>query len=212
MQSIRFVPLFSISFGLLACGSAAEELVPTIQDDGPELCFDAVRNALPPETRIVTIVAKYDPSADVVEGWSQNPGGLIACEVAYENAHDRQSVLALKMDPKTTEFDDPVNVTFSMSEEHSKAGVEPFFISLSSVNTSVLQSIMKEQEAELAARYTAYSWTTIQLKEPGPFNDTHVLRLDLTARSRSNGLIDNERMEISIDGRTVVTDLFASSD
>jgi len=68
---------------------------------------------------------------------------------------------------------------------------------------------MDAQKAKLGGVYSRYAWSGVRLSAPGAFSNTHMLRLDLTGRLKSNDIKEDGYASVTTNGKTVTVNYLA---
>lgn len=219
----------ALSLGLSACGKSDEAkdaaakgatvgapsapeksepavAVPTLAD-GPDVCFRAIAKHLGKDVKVSEITSFFSVGKDI-DGSSRQPQGeLTTCTVQYQNPADPRKLLSATLDIAKGTFGEPSPVEISvMGGNAAEFKLEDYLIPLSQVDAAALTSIMEAQKARLSGVYGKYAWSGVRLSSPGPFADTHTLRLDVTGRLASNDIKEDGYASLSTDGKKITTD------
>lgn len=162
-------------------------------DDGHDVCFRAVADALDPATPVSTIQSHFGKD-----------GALQVCTVEYQNPADARKLVGQRLDPGTGKFGDPYGIELSVSGDVASFRLEDYLVPLSQVDAAALSDAIDALKPSLDEVYSSYRWSGVRLESPGPFSEVHTLRLDLEGRLAANDLANNGYASVSLDGQQVV--------
>ena len=180
--------------------------VPTLAD-GTDVCFRAIAKHLGKDTKVSEITSFFSVGEKIDSSDRAPAGEMTICKVQYQNPDDPRKLLDTSLDLRSGTFGDPRPVEISvMGGNAAEFRLEDHLIPLSQINAAALKGVMDAQKDRLSGVYSDYGWSGVRLSSPGPFNDKHTLRLDLTGRLAANDIKESGYAMVSTDGKTIVTD------
>lgn len=219
----------TLSLGLSACGGSEDSsdtatsasrndatpapgdanaavAAPTLAE-GPDVCFRAITEHLGADTKVSEIDSFFSVGSEIDSSHSKPEGELTTCTVEYQNPDDPRKLVGIRLDIGTGEFGPPQPIEISVTGGNAaEFNLEDYLIPLSEINAAALTSVMEAQKARLDGVYSNYAWSGIRLSPPGPFSDTHTLRLDVTGRLAANDIKENGYASVSTDGKKITSD------
>lgn len=188
-----------------AGGDAPAVPVTTLAQGGIDACFNSIRKLLGPDTKVYSISSRFSPGKLDKMGLARKPEGeMTNCSVQYQNPQDPRKLVQNSIDYRTGTFGEPKPVELNVMGGNTSAfKLDDYLIPLSQVNTSGVKAIMDAHKAELDKGYSRYTWTDLNLEEPGMGRRAHELRLAVAGRLASNDLLDTGYMELSPDGKVL---------
>lgn len=179
---------------------------PTLAD-GPDVCFRAIAKHLGAETKVSEITSFFSEGKEI-DGTDTKPEGeMTTCTVTYQSPEDPRKLMSTRLDIASGKFDPPSPVEIMVNGGNAADfRLDDYLIPLSKVDAAASTAIMEAQKARLGGVYSRYAWSGVRLSPPGPFSDTHTLRLDITGRLASNDIKENGYASLSTDGKRITTD------
>ena len=178
---------------------------PTLAE-GPDVCFRAIAKHLGADTKVSEITSFFSVGSAIDSSDSKPEGEMTTCTVEYQNPDDPRKLLNTRLNISTGQFDAPRPVEITVSGGNAaEFNLEDYLIPLSKIDAAALTSVMDAQKAKLGEVYSRYAWSGVRLSAPGPFSNTHTLRLDVTGRLASNDIKEDGYASITTDGKTITT-------
>lgn len=186
--------------------AAASAKVPTLAD-GPDVCFRAIAKHLGADAKVSEITSFFSVGSDIDASATKPAGEMTTCTVEYQNPDDPRKLLSTRYDEKTGIFSAPSQVEISvMGGNAAEFKLDDYLIPLSQISAAQLTSVMDAQKARLAGVYGKYAWSGVRLSSPGPFDNKHTLRLDVTGRLASNDIKQDGYASVTTDGTKITAD------
>lgn len=175
--------------------------------DGPDVCFRAISKHLGAEAKVSEITSFFSVGKEIDAGDTQPAGDMTTCTVDYQDPKDPRKLLRSQLDLESGEFSAPSPVEITVAGGNAADfKLEDYVIPLSKVDAAALTSVMEAQKDKLSGVYGRYAWSGVRLSAPGPFSNTHTLRLDLDGRLASNDIKKGGYASVSIDGKKITKD------
>ncbi len=172
--------------------------------DGPDVCFRAISKHLGADAKVSEITSFFSAGKEIDAGDSQPAGEMTTCTVDYQDPKDSRKLLRSQLDLESGEFSAPSHVEITVAGGNAaEFKLEDYVIPLSKVDAAALTSVMEAQKGKLSGVYSRYAWSGVRLSAPGPFSNTHTLRLDLAGRLASNDIREGGYASVSIDGKKI---------
>lgn len=192
--------------GSSAARQDGEVAAPTLAE-GPDVCFRAIAKHLGADTKVSEIDSFFSVGNAIDSSDTKPEGEMTTCAVKYQSPDDPRKLVSTRLDIRSGEFGPPSPIEISVTGGNAaEFNLEDYLIPLSKVDAAALTSIMEAQKTKLSGVYSRYAWSGIRLSPPGPFSDTHTLRLDVTGRLASNDIKENGYASVSTDGKKITTD------
>ena len=230
LQPAALCMAVTLSLGLAACGSgdkapdaaatkageapaattdaakSGANSIPTLAQ-GPDVCFRAIAKHLGADVKVSEITSFFSVGSDIDGSATEPAGQMTNCTVQYQNPDDPRKLLSIRYDDKTGSFGapDPVEISV-MGGNAAEFKLEDYLIPLSQINAAQLTSVMDAQKARLSGVYSKYAWSGVRLSSPGPFDNKHTLRLDITGRLASNDIKETGYASVTTDGTKISAD------
>lgn len=187
-------------------GTAAATKVPTLAE-GPDVCFRAIAKHLGADAKVSEITSFFSVGNEIDGSDTKPAGEMTTCTVQYQNPDDPRKLLSIRYDDATGTFGTPSPVEISvMGGNAAEFKLEDYLIPLSQINAAQLTSVMDAQKARLSGIYSKYAWSGVRLSSPGPFDNKHTLRLDITGRLASNDIKETGYASVTTDGTKISAD------
>lgn len=175
--------------------------------DGPDVCFRAISKHLGTDAKVSEITSFFSVGKEIDAGHTQPAGEMTTCTVDYQDPKDSRKLLRSQLDLESGEFSAPSPVEITVAGGNAADfKLEDYVIPLSKVEAAALTSVMEAQKGRLSGVYSRYAWSGVRLSAPGPFSNTHTLRLDLAGRLASNDIREGGYASVSIDGKKITKD------
>ncbi|TKR29494.1 hypothetical protein FCE95_15265 [Luteimonas gilva] len=172
--------------------------------DGPDVCFRAIAKHFGADTKVSEITSFFSVGKEIDAGDTQPAGEMTTCTVDYQDPQDSRKLLRSRLDLESGEFSAPSPVEITVAGGNAADfKLEDYVIPLSKVDAAALTSVMEAQKSKLSGVYSRYVWSGVRLSAPGPFSNTHTLRLDLDGRLASNDIKEGGYASVSIDGKKI---------
>jgi hypothetical protein len=192
-----------------AAPQASAAAIPTLAQ-GPDVCFRAIEKHLGKDVKVSEITSFFSAGSDIDSNDSEPQGTLTSCTVQYQNPEDPRKLLGTRMDVATGQFGAPEMIEISVAGgDAASFKLDEYLIPLSAVNAAGLTSTMEAQNARMSGLFGKYAWTGVRLAAPGPFSDTHTLRLDIAGRLASNDVKHSGYASVSLEGKSITKDHLA---
>lgn len=217
MRTIPAIAALAAALALFGCGSsepagggsAAGEAGGAQADarlnlaQGPDVCFRKVAEELGPNTKVADINSMFSLGSDMDSAATAPAGELTICTVNYQDPANPRKLVRKTLDVATGEFGEAQPVEITVMGNPADFNLEESLIPLSQVNAGNLPGIMEQVKPQLQGVYSDYRWNMVRLMAPGPFAETHELRLDLEGRLTANDVKTSGFATISPDGTTL---------
>mgnify|MGYP001216092017 CR=1 FL=1 len=185
---------------------AAQGSIPTLAE-GPDVCFRAIAKHLGADAKVSEITSFFSVGKEIDPSDGKPAGEMTSCSVQYQNPDDPRKLLNTRLDLNSGQFSPPSPVEITvMGGNAADFRLDDYLIPLSQVDAAALSSVMAAQKGRLSSVYGNYAWSGVRLSAPGPFNNRHTLRLDLTGRLAANDIKETGYASVSTDGKTITAD------
>ncbi len=137
-----------------AASPAAPSPAPALTfNEGPDVCFRAVADALAPATLVSEITSSFD--AD---------GKLQVCTVDYQNPADARKLVGQQLDLATGKFGAPYDIELTVSGDAASFRLEDYLmVPLSKVDAAALSGTIEGLKPSLDPVYSSYRWNGVRL-------------------------------------------------
>ncbi|WP_298469153.1 hypothetical protein [uncultured Erythrobacter sp.] len=210
-KSVRSVLLVSsLSLGLAAC-DGAQDLAGELANvagagemnfaDGHDVCFQAAREKLDPETKVSDITTMFSAGTDVDASETLEAGAVEVCNIYYQDPEDPRKLVGLSYNGYTKMFSGPDPVEVSVSGDPEDFDLENYLIPLSEVDAAPIAKFFEDNAAQLDEKYSAHAWTQVSFESDG---SAFQYRVGYEGRLKSNDVQDDGYAILAADGTTVV--------